>query len=57
MTKDYDEKTLLDNLQKTRVVAIGPFTADELKKFQVQNTISEVHTVPGAFDTIKAVLN
>ena len=40
MTKDYDEKTLLDNLQKTRVVAIGPFTADELKKFQVQNTIS-----------------
>ena len=57
MTKDYDEKTLLDNLQKTRVVAIGPFTADELKKFQVQNTISEVHTVPGAFDTIKEVLN
>ena len=57
MTKDYEEKTLLDNLQKTRVVAIGPFTADELKKFQVQNTISEVHTVPGAFDTIKAVLN
>lgn len=57
MNKDYDEKTLLDNLQKTRVVAIGPFTADELKKFQVQNTISQVHTVPGAFDTIKAVLN
>ena len=57
MTKDYDEKTLLENLQKTHVVAIGPFTADELKKFQVQNTISQVHTVPGAFDTIKAVLN
>ncbi len=57
MTKDYDQNTLLENLQKTNVVAIGPFTADELKKFQVQNTISEVHTVPGAFDTIKAVLN
>ena len=57
MTKDYDQNVLLENLQKTNVVAIGPFTADELKKFQVQNTISEVHTVPGAFDTIKAVLN
>jgi len=57
MTKDHDQKTLLDHLQKTRVVAIGPFTADELKKFEVQNTISQVHTVPGAFDTIKAVLN
>ena len=57
MTKDYDEKSLLEKLQKTNVVAIGPFTADELKKFEVQNTISEVHTVPGAFDTIKAVLN
>ena len=57
MTKDHDQNTLLENLKKTRVVAIGPFTADELKKFEVQNTISEVHTVPGAFDTIKAVLN
>ena len=57
MSKDYDEKTLLEKLQKTNVGEIGPFTADELKKFEVQNTISEVHTVPGAFDTIKAVLN
>ena len=57
MTKDYDQNVLLENLQKTNVVAIGPFTADELKKFEVQKTISEVNTVTGAFDTIKAVLN
>ena len=53
MSNDYVQKTLLDNLQKVQVVAIGPFTADELKKFNVQNTVAQVHTVPGAFDTIK----
>ena len=57
MTKDYEEKQLLDNLKKIHVVAIGPFTADELKKFNVQNIISRVHTVPGAFDTIKSIFN
>lgn len=55
MTKDYDDKTLLDNLDKIQVVAIGPFTADELKKFNVRNTIAQVHTVPGAFDTMKNI--
>ena len=53
MSNDYEQKTLLDNLQKIQVVAIGPFTADELKKFNVQNTVAQVHTVLGAFDTIK----
>ncbi len=53
MSNDYEQKTLLDNLQKIQVVAIGPFTADELKKFNVQNTVAQVHTVPGAFDAIK----
>ncbi len=53
MSNDYEQKTLLDNLQKIQVVAIGPFTADELKKFNVQNTVAHVHTVPGAFDAIK----
>ena len=57
MKKDYDQKTLFQNLQKTNVVAIGPFTADELKKFNIPNTISQVHTVPGAFDTIKKIIN
>ena len=53
MSKDYDEPSLLRNLEKLPVVAIGPFTSDELKKFNVKNTVSQVHTVLGAFDTIK----
>ncbi|HXV50992.1 MAG TPA: uroporphyrinogen-III synthase [Nitrosopumilaceae archaeon] len=53
MTKDYDQKTLLNNLKKIKVVAIGPFTAEELKKFQVENIVAPVHTVSGAFETIK----
>ena len=57
MSKDYDEKTLLNNLQKTKVVAIGPFTAEDLKKFNVENIISNVHTVEGAFETIKKIFS
>lgn len=57
MLKDHNESELLSKLNKTNVVAIGPFTADELKKFKVSNQISEVHTVPGAFDTIKNTLS
>ena len=34
--KNFDEKTLLNNLQKTKVVSIGPFTAEELNKFNVK---------------------
>lgn len=56
MKKDHDENVLLDNLSKLLVVAIGPFTADELKKFNVKNTVSKIHTVAGAFDTIKNLL-
>lgn len=57
MLKDYDEHSLLNNLEKLPVVAIGPFTSDELKKFNVTNTIAQVHTVPGAFDTIKSIFS
>ena len=56
MSKDYEEPKLLEQLSNLSVVAIGPFTADELKKFNVKNTVSEVHTVAGAFDTIKNTL-
>ncbi len=56
MSKDYDEDSLLEKLQKSSIVAIGPFTADELKNFKVKNTVSEVHTVLGSFDTIKETL-
>ena len=56
MSKDYEEKTLLDNLEKLSVVSIGPFTSDELKKFQIKNIVAEVHTVAGAFDSMKSTL-
>ena len=52
MKKDFDHSILLENLQKTKVIAIGPFTADELKKFDVQNIIADVHTVAGSVDVI-----
>ena len=56
MSKDYDTETLLDNLAKLSVVSIGPFTSDELKKFNVKNTVAQVHTVAGAFDAMKNTL-
>ena len=56
MSKDYDSKTLLAHLEKLSVVSIGPFTANELKKFDIKNTIAEVHTVAGAFDAMKSTL-
>ncbi len=56
MSKDHDENSLLERLQNSSIVAIGPFTADELKKFKVKNTVSEVHTVLGSFETIKQTL-
>jgi len=56
MSKDYDAETLLDNLAKLSVVSIGPFTSDELKKFNVKNTVAEVHTIAGAFDSMKNTL-
>ena len=52
MTKDFEHSQLLENLDKTKVIAIGPFTADELKKFNVQNIIADVHTVAGSVDVI-----
>ncbi len=52
MTKDRDEKKLVEMLQKTTIVSIGPFTSDELKKFQVKNIIADVHTVPGSVEAM-----
>jgi uroporphyrinogen-III synthase len=57
MTKDFEHSQLLENLQKTKVIAIGPFTADELKKFDVQNIIADVHTVAGSVDVIVSELS
>ncbi len=52
MAKDHDENQLVDMLHKTMVVSIGPFTADELKKFHVKNVIADVHTILGSFDVL-----
>ena len=54
MLSDVDEKTLKNNLEKTTTVAIGPFTADELKKFGIKPFTADVHTVQGAVDAIKS---
>lgn len=57
MSKDYDEPKLIENLKNIPIVAIGPFTSDELKKFNIENSVSEVHTVSGSFTTLKSVLS
>ena len=57
MTKDFEHSQLLENLQKTKVIAIGPFTADELKKLDVKNIIADVHTVAGSVDLIISELS
>jgi uroporphyrinogen-III synthase len=53
MLSDYDEKTLKRHMAKTTIVAIGPFTADELRKFDVKPTTADVHTVYGAVESLK----
>jgi len=57
MTKDHDEDHLVDMLRKTMDVSIGPFTADELKKFNVKNVIADVHTILGSFDVLVKALS
>jgi uroporphyrinogen-III synthase len=57
MKKDYDEKTLLNNLEKIKIVSIGPFTSEEINKFNLQNIVSGVHTVSGAFQTLKKIFS
>ena len=52
MTNDFSLEQLVQLLIQTKVIAIGPFTADELKKFNVQNIIANVHTVKGSVDAV-----
>ena len=53
MQKDYEKSDLITHLSKLSLVCIGPFTSEELKKFDVSYVVSEIHTVAGAFDTMK----
>ena len=57
MAKDLTESQIVEKLEGLQVVAIGPFTADELKKFKVTNTVAQVHTVLGSFDTMNISLS
>ncbi len=41
------------DMEKTRVVSIGPFTSAELDRFGVSHSSADVHTVPGAFEEIR----
>ena len=52
MTNDFSLEQLVQLLIQTKVIAIGPFTADELKKFNVQIIIANVHTVKGSVDAV-----
>jgi len=52
MQKDYEQNKLASMLGKTTVISIGPFTADELKKLNVDNVIADVHTISGSFDAL-----
>ena len=52
MTSDNDQQQLAQLLENIKVIAIGPFTADELKKFSVTNIVADVHTVKGSIDAV-----
>ena len=52
-----DQKDLVKKLEKTQIVAIGPFTAEELKKFDIEPKVADVHTVPGAFEAMKNIFS
>lgn len=57
MHRRMGEGELAAGLGRTRIVSIGPFTAAELDKRGTKNIISSVHTVRGAFDTVRGVLD
>ena len=52
MINDNDQLQLAQLFGNTKVIAIGPFTADELKKSNVTNIIADVHTVKGSVDAV-----
>ena len=51
------QDTLVQNLSQTHIISIGPFTAAELKKLHIPHVVSPVHTVRGAFDTLRDIMN
>lgn len=57
MAKSHESGSLAAALSGLRVVAIGPFTADELAKYDVRHVTSGVHTVAGSFHAMNAELS
>jgi uroporphyrinogen-III synthase len=57
MLQSCEQNDLLKRLGKIQIVAIGPFTAEELRKFNVQTKIADVHTVSGAFEAMKNIFS
>lgn len=57
MSHSCEQNDLLKCLRKIQIVAIGPFTAEELRKFNVQTKIADVHTVLGAFEAMKNIFS
>lgn len=55
MEKDHTRQQLAQHMGQIKSVSIGPFTADELKKFGIPHITSKVHTVEGSFDMIKSM--
>ncbi len=55
--RNYDKETIDEKLNHIKIVAIGPFTAAELRKHFTEIIVAEEHTVPGAFDTIKNIFS
>lgn len=53
LSKRTSSEELFYNLRMTKCVAIGPFTAEEMKKFNLEPIISEVHTIAGVFEKLK----
>ena len=54
---DFENSDLFTKFKNIQIVAIGPFTAEELKKFNVEPKIADVHTVPGAFQAMKNIFS
>lgn len=57
MMQDHNEADLVKQLKKIHLISIGPFTAEELKKFNVNTTVAAVHTVFGAFEVMKNIFS
>ena len=55
MEKDYQQNNLINFLHKIMVVSIGPFTADELKKYNVENQIAKETFNIGKFGGILGI--